>query len=236
MLLRVGATLLNFIVPGAGLALLGHIRKAWLCYLQFLLVPAWIVLERKLLQPEGWLVIAVAMAMTISIAVVLGLSVKAKTTQPQKISWHLSSLLVGGLMLMASVLNYREELLGIQLYFIPSPSMTPTLLPGDFILVDTWAYREKAPLSGDIVVFQQSDTMFVIKRCARWPGSSAVIRDNQLYVLGDNPQASFDSRRLGGIDLQRIKGRALYRIAHWDSISGQTSWPMQPLPSKPVPN
>ena len=236
MPLKIGATLLNLIVPGMGLALLGHIRKAWLCCLLFLLVPAWATAERKLLQPEGWLIMAIAMALISSIAIALGLSVKAKSAKSRKIAWHLGGLSVGGLLLMASALYYRAEVLGIQFYFIPSPSMTPTLLPGDFILVDTWAYREKSPVAGDIIVFQQSDDMFVIKRCATWPDSSTVIRNNQLYVLGDNPQASLDSRRLGGINLQRVKGRALYRIAHWDSLSGKTSWPLQPLPSESVSN
>lgn len=234
MPIKISAAFLNLIAPGAGLALLGHIRKAWLCYLLLLLVLAWATQERWLLQPEGWLGTAAALALIGAFASIWGLAVDSKTTRPLSNTWHAGGLSVAGLLLLAGALHYRAEVLGLQFYFIPSPSMTPTLLPGDFILVDTWAYREHPPAAGDIVVFEQRDGLFVIKRCATWPGDTKTLHNDQLYVLGDNPQASLDSRRVGGIDLQRVKGQALYRVAHWDPASGHTYWPLQALAQKPL--
>lgn len=234
MSIKISATLLNLIAPGAGLALQGHIRKAWLCYLLFLLMLAWATLERWLLQLEGWLCTATALALIGGLSIIWGLCVDSETTRPTGNAWHAGGLGLTGLVLLAGALHYRAEVLGLQFYFIPSPSMTPTLLPGDFILVDTWAYRENPPAAGDIVVFEQRDGLFVIKRCANWPGDTKILHNDQLYVLGDNPQASLDSRRVGGIDLQRVKGQALYRVAHWDPASGHTHWPLQALAHKPI--
>jgi signal peptidase I len=39
------------------------------------------------------------------------------------------------------LLHYKATLLGINIFFVPSNSMAPTLLPGQFILVDTWRYQ-----------------------------------------------------------------------------------------------
>ncbi len=54
--------------------------------------------------------------------------------------------------ILLAVLLIREFL--AQAYNIPSASMEPTLLIGDFILVNKLVYRVSEPLRGDIVVFK----------------------------------------------------------------------------------
>lgn len=121
-------------------------------------------------------------------------------------------------------LYYKQVLLGIQVYFVPSPSMTPTLEPGDFILMDTWAYHAKPPETGDIVVFQYGEDFAVVKRSANWPGSESAVKDGQLYVLGDNPALSMDSRRLGGIDLNKVNGRVYLKLVTWSASDERWRW------------
>jgi signal peptidase I len=76
---------------------------------------------------------------------------------------------------------------------IPSGSMRPTLLEGDFILVNKFNYgvrfpvlgkvliSNKSPARGDVLVFRQSK-FDVIKRVVGLPGDHIAYRDKTIYV------------------------------------------------------
>ncbi len=83
-------------------------------------------------------------------------------------------------------------------FTIPSSSMVPTLLIGDFILVNKYAYGLRLPVAntkivsigaperGDVVVFRpphQPNTNFV-KRLVGMPGDEVAYFDNTLYING----------------------------------------------------
>lgn len=82
---------------------------------------------------------------------------------------------------------------------IPSTSMMPTLLVGDFILVNKFAYGLRLPVNnhkvvaigeparGDVVVFRppQYPDQDWIKRVVGLPGDRIAYRDNTVFVNGD---------------------------------------------------
>ena len=83
-------------------------------------------------------------------------------------------------------------------------SMLPALAPGDRLLVlRTRRGREKV---GDVVALTDPrlPARTLVKRVAA-RGAEAVT------VLGDNPAASTDSRLLGPVAREAIRGRAVYR-------------------------
>lgn len=99
---------------------------------------------------------------------------------------------------------------------IPSGSMIPTLMIGDFILVNKFAYGLKVPYSdmfwdpiyissfespkrGDVVVFKYpKDVSFnYIKRVVGLPGDEVEMIDNVVYVNGQAiPATAFDGTKI----------------------------------------
>ncbi|MES1930061.1 signal peptidase I [Salinisphaera dokdonensis CL-ES53] len=82
---------------------------------------------------------------------------------------------------------------------IPSKSMVPTLLVGDFVLVNKFSYGLRAPVfhtkfldlgepeRGDVVVFRYppDPTKDYIKRVIGMPGDQVAYADEQLFINGD---------------------------------------------------
>jgi len=96
------------------------------------------------------------------------------------------------------VLVFRSFL--FEPFKIPSGSMIPTLLVGDFIVVNKFSYGVRlpvinkkilfgkgAPQRGDVVVFRYPKDPGVnfIKRAVGLPGDTITYRDKQLYINGE---------------------------------------------------
>ena len=84
----------------------------------------------------------------------------------------------------------------VQAFTIPSGSMIPTLLVGDYILVNKFIYRFKDPQRGDVIVFKYpwDEKRDFIKRVVGMGGEEVVIKGHTVFVngkpLGD-PHAYF---------------------------------------------
>jgi len=103
-----------------------------------------------------------------------------------------------------------------QPFSIPSGSMRPTLLEGDYLFVTKWAYgysRHSLPFSpplfegriwgseperGDVAVFKfpPNPSMDYIKRVIGLPGDRVQMRDGQLFINGEPVQRE----KIGQID------------------------------------
>jgi len=84
----------------------------------------------------------------------------------------------------------------VEPYKIPSGSMIPTLMIGDFILVDKNIYGYKLPLTnitlidnedphrGDVVVFKYPENQSInyIKRIIALPGDTIVYKDKKIFI------------------------------------------------------
>ncbi|UXY52865.1 signal peptidase I [Pseudomonas tohonis] len=216
--------LLNLLLPGAGFAYRGRLGMGLLFQLGFYLGLSVLVLSRLILQPAGWYALAALSASIVVASVACGLGLSRTAGSLKKRSLSLAVFILFSIGCMALTLICKQTLLGIQVYFVPSPSMTPTLQPGDFILMDTWAYTHVPPATGDIVVFQQGDDFAVVKRSANWPGTESAVMEGHLYVLGDNPGLSTDSRKLGGIDLSKVNGRVHLKLVSWSATEERWYW------------
>ena len=90
--------------------------------------------------------------------------------------------------------------------------MSPALDPGDYVIVNTWAYRRREPAIGVLVVLRdpQRDARFLCKRVAEVEASGLYI------VLGDSAHLAADV----GIDvILTIVALTLARGRHGPMLS-----------------
>jgi signal peptidase I len=105
-------------------------------------------------------------------------------------------------------------------------SMTPTIEPGDWLLVDPTTNRW--PRRGSIVVFREPDSdLLAIKRIAAGPGQRVELDEGHLrlaadeaWLLSDATDADLlaagagqpvDSRRYGPVPIDALVGRVWFR-------------------------
>ncbi|MBK7542116.1 MAG: signal peptidase I [Candidatus Competibacteraceae bacterium] len=117
----------------------------------------------------------------------------------------------------------------VEPFRIPSESMVPTLLTGDFIMVNKFAYGLRLPVlntkvagngqpaRGDVVVFRYplEPSVAYIKRVVGLPGDRLDYRGNQLFINGQpallNPQPE-DPAEPGYRQFTEQLGAAAHRV------------------------
>ena len=83
-------------------------------------------------------------------------------------------------------------------------SMVPTLQPRDWVIYDST--RLESELQGQIVVCEHPyEKRLIIKR------DDHIVDSKNLFLVGDNPKDSTDSRTFGAVPLAKVKGVA---VAH----------------------
>ena len=138
----------------------------------------------------------------------------------------LIKFLFGSVIFQALVLAIVIRSFIFQPFSIPSGSMKPTLLVGDYVFVTKWTYgfsRHSLPFGhllpflsdrilsaephrGDVVVFKYplDPSTHYIKRLVGLPGDKVRLKDSVLYINGES-QERFKSGEFTGL----INGRAL---------------------------
>ena len=128
-------------------------------------------------------------------------------------------------------------------YRIDGNSMNPTLIDGEYLIINNFSYYLDEPKYGDIIVFRHPNSdLNLIKRVIGLPGDHIEIRDQQVlvngvvlnepyieapandnrswdvpegnyFVLGDNRNNSSDSRSWSFLPRENILGQA--EFVYW---------------------
>ncbi len=195
----------NLLLPGMGLVALGYRRLAWTLQACLLLSVSVFCWTGYIFEPDGVVlflsIIALIYLLSCVACLLLDLQPRAKLFLPSMV------FVLFSLSIFTTGFVYKHYLLGVHIFFVPSASMYPSLKPGQFILIDSWAYHDKPPAPGDVVVFRHVDSdKTLVKRIANWPDGK-LLQSNLWYLLGDNANHSRDSRMFGGVKLENIIGQ-----------------------------
>jgi nickel-type superoxide dismutase maturation protease len=82
-------------------------------------------------------------------------------------------------------------------------SMEPALKHNQIIIASSIPYIFRKPHTGDIVVLSHSKC--IIKRIVK-------VKENEVFVVGDNKNESTDSRNFGWVNKKEIIGKVIYKI------------------------
>ena len=93
--------------------------------------------------------------------------------------------------------------LGLRRVLVRGPSMAPALRHGDQLLV---LFGTRGARPGSVVVVALPDAPLAVKRLVR------VDEAGRVWVEGDNPFGSTDSRTLGALPAESLRGRVLMRL------------------------
>ncbi len=74
---------------------------------------------------------------------------------------------------------------------VDGPSMQPTLYDRDQMIVNKFIYHFKDPERFDIVIFHASEDKDFIKRVIGLPGEHVMVKDNVLYIDGEEVEQPF---------------------------------------------
>lgn len=134
--------------------------------------------------------------------------------------------------IILAVLVLRSFL--VEPFRIPSGSMMPTLLAGDFILVNKFAFGIRLPVlntkildsgepqRGDVAVFRypEEPSVAYIKRIVGLPGDRLEYRNKQLFVNGEPvPQQAVPTSPQARLNGYEIRQEALGKVNHLIQIS-----------------
>jgi signal peptidase I len=122
---------------------------------------------------------------------------------------------------------------------ITSGSMSPTLLPGDRVLIDRWSAARRPPGAltaivpahpvrrGEVVWLRSPIDPFrhLVKRCAAIEGerfAGGYLPAGSIAVLGDRRADSYDSRRFGPLPRSAVRGRVV--LVLWSADRDGVRW------------
>jgi signal peptidase I len=120
--------------------------------------------------------------------------------------------------------------LSFQIIHVDGESMQPTIMKGNYVLVNCYSYFFREPKKGDIVLIKRktkdpSDHINLsIKRITGIPGDeveyqnandsskteTVYLSEGEYFMVGDNAGDSYDSRHYGAVKDSTIIGKVIF--------------------------
>lgn len=187
------AFIVSLILPGAGQVYNGKLAKAAMAALFVSVIGYLIYTPVPLLGFEFFaLAILLRIAAHALIAFDAWLGAKPGRAGPRQ-RWYMYFALIGfyvflsipGLFLPVRAKTFR----------IPSASMAPTVLDGDFIVTDLAAFKQEPPQAGDLAAFSypKDESVVYLSRVVAGPEETVEFRDKKLILnrqkIAANPVA-----------------------------------------------
>jgi len=113
--------------------------------------------------------------------------VPSVTKKKKKILDSLVTLLISVVLVLGVVRPFMVEV-----FYIPTQSMAPTLEVGDRVLANKFIYRFSEPERGDIIIFESPDgETYLTKRVLGLPGDTIMVEHGSLYVNDERQREAY---------------------------------------------
>jgi signal peptidase I len=200
----IAAALLSLVMPGLGHLYIGmSLAPVLIFFAQVILLG---LAEILLLGSFAGFIAVVVLFIAVRLGVAVDAAKRARSIGKIELRWFTRWYiypLVVVLVNLNLVLNidYMRALTRYHAYRIPSGAMMDTLLIGDHVMVDMWAYWRGAPERGDIIVFRypEDPRRDFIHRCVAVGGDTVEIRNKHLHINGvpcEEPYTVFKDLRI----------------------------------------
>lgn len=186
------AALLSLLLPGLGQLYNRNAPLALPLMAVSILVPVpglWLVatLPATATVPAAAVLLAIIIALTTF--AIIHAAIVARRVGSMSLAWFNRWFIYLGLYCVAALWQNTAPFLrisSIESYNMPSGSMIPTLLVGDYMSARTRAFEDRLPERGELAVFRppsEPDVDFV-KRIIGLPGDRIQLREGRLYLNG----------------------------------------------------
>lgn len=198
------AAFLNALCLGLGFLYVGRVGLAVVFPVLMLFLIAMAAWTQVLLTPVGFFLLVLALlALWLGSVVLAFLLARRAGVVPlgrAQTGYAYLGFFVASVILLSLFTAYRAKLFGYETFSIPSSSMNETLMQGDFIMANTWAFSSRTPARGEVVVFRHpvDPSILYVKRVIGLPGEvldigAGAVRVNgevlaESYVKPDNNQ------------------------------------------------
>ncbi|MCI0511831.1 signal peptidase I [candidate division KSB1 bacterium] len=190
------AALLSYLVPGLGQVYAGQLTRGLLAYCLY----AWwgslvFIVTLQVMRRHfpgfsfGWILFMLLIALSLLIGIIydaIRQARKSRTHYELQIYNRSYIYILAILILLSSdyAIKFTMRDLILKPYRIPTASMGPTILPGDYLLSDKMFYCQSNPERGDIVIFQHPSQpkLEFIKRVIGLPGDTLQIVNQQVLI------------------------------------------------------
>jgi len=185
------AVLLNLLCPGLGFLYLGRVLLAVAFPVVLLLVVAIAAWSRVLITPAGFLlatVVLIGLWLWSLVVAFLWARRAGRVTLGRAQRWPVYlGFFVASTILFNLFTASRASLFGYETFSVPANSMSETLVQGDFVMANTWAFSSRTPDRGEVVVFRypQNPSVVFAKRVIGLPGETVSIEHGAVRIDGE---------------------------------------------------
>lgn len=120
----------------------------------------------------------------------------------------------------------------LRLMRVTGQSMAPLLKAGEVVLIRERAFERRPPQRGDLVAARPASLggKAIIKRLSGLPreeialgGRRWQLNEEQFFLLGEDLDRSFDSRRFGPVMREELIGRVWAKVWPWQILAGSST-------------
>ena len=178
------SALLLSIIPGLGQIYNGQLRKGLVFLTIDLLVPIILGLTGILNNLNGLVILAVFSLSFIIYRMTDGFTQAKKLINYELKSYNKWYVYLSFVIVLGFVRTFLDlpASTGIQTFKIPTPSMSPTIQPGDRVVASLNYYDNNSIQQGDIVVFNSPQGGVWTFRVIGLPNDSIEIKEGKVYV------------------------------------------------------